>query len=315
MTATTSTRGVRISSTSTSSNSMALRISSPSRSVSSPSLSASDTMVISSPSVMASGSASLWKQWVTSLFHRPNRPVRGDSRGMKKRITGTEAVATFSGISRAMLRGPISPNSRMTTASATAETTVPRRAPRGRIKSRTPREAAARFAMVSPTRMVEKSLSRCCAMARTRAAPASPSSARLLSRISFREAKAVSTAEKKPDRAIRATMAARVRILPSSIMDKSTQLSESGIQKAPSIAGFRRWKALSASYDSILRRQLQAKQAILTACLRRVYARVKRLPSQSTVKVEPSANWPAMMALATTVSIRLWMNRWMGRAP
>ena len=122
---------------------------------------------------------------------------------MKKRMAGTDAVATFSGISRAMLRGPISPNSRMTTASTTAETMVPRRAPRGRIRSRTPREAAARLAMVSPTRMVEKSLSCCCAMASTRAAAASPSSARLLSRISFREEKAVSTAEKKPDRAIK----------------------------------------------------------------------------------------------------------------
>ena len=47
----------------------------------------------------------------------------------------------------------------------------------------------------------------------------------------------------------------------------------------------------------------------------RRYRRVKPLPSQSTVRVAPSAKSPRMMALATAVSTRLWMNRLMGRAP
>ena len=84
---------------------MALRISSPSRSVSSPSLSASDTMVISSPSVMESGSACTWNSRPTSLDHSPNSQVKGVSRVMNTCSRGAQAVATFSGISRARLRG------------------------------------------------------------------------------------------------------------------------------------------------------------------------------------------------------------------
>ena len=60
---------------------MALRISSPSRSVSSPSLSASDTMVISSPSVMVVGLLLGVEEVSDQLFPLGEQPVQGGQQG------------------------------------------------------------------------------------------------------------------------------------------------------------------------------------------------------------------------------------------
>ena len=84
-------------------------------------------------------------------------------------------------------------------------------------------EAAAMFTMLLPMRMEERSLSYFSAIARTRAAEVSPSSARLFRRIWFREENAVSEAEKNAENAIRITSATKSVILPSSII-KDNQL-------------------------------------------------------------------------------------------
>lgn len=68
--------GVSTSWASTSSNSMALRISSLSRFVSSPSFSASLTMVTSSPSVMVSFSP-VSNRLARNFFHAPNKAFSG----------------------------------------------------------------------------------------------------------------------------------------------------------------------------------------------------------------------------------------------
>ena len=83
-------------------------------------------------------------------------------------------------------------------------------------------EAAAMFTMLLPMRIVESNLSYFSAMASTRAAEASPSSARLFRRIWFREENAVSDAEKKAEKATKITSATRSVILPSSIKRKIT---------------------------------------------------------------------------------------------
>ena len=85
------------------------------------------------------------------------------------------------------------------------------------------KEAAAIFTMLLPMRMEERSLSYFSAIARTRAAEVSPSSARLFRRIWFREENAVSEAEKNAENAIRITSATKSVILPSSII-KDNQL-------------------------------------------------------------------------------------------
>ena len=63
------------------------------------------------------------------------------------------------------------------------ETVAPRSAPSILVKMMVPMEAAAMFTILLPMRMVESSLSYFSAIASTRAAEASPSSARLFRRI------------------------------------------------------------------------------------------------------------------------------------
>ncbi len=218
-TATTSTRGVSTSSTSTSSNSIALRISRLSRSVRPPSFSASLTIVISSPSVMVS-SSSLWKCRLSSFFHWPNSQVNGVNRVIRTCSTGATAPAILSGISLARLFGDTSPKIRMIMVSTRVDSDAPSSSPTSRVNKTALREAAAIFTILLPIRIVESSLSYCSASACMRAAEASPSSARLFTRIMLREEKAVSDAEKKADMATRITRAITVVILPSSIKEK-----------------------------------------------------------------------------------------------
>ena len=200
---------------------MALRISSLSRSVSSPSFSASLTMVISSPSVMVSSSV-LWTKCPSRRFHWLNSQVRGVNSTMSRFSIGDTAVATVSGISLARLLGVTSPKISTTMVSTMVDIVAPRSAPSARVNRMVPMEAAAMFTMLLPMRMVESSLSYFSAMASTRAAEASPSSARLFSRIWFREENAVSDAEKKAEQATRNTSAMISVILPSSIKRKIT---------------------------------------------------------------------------------------------
>ena len=127
-----------------------------------------------------------------------------------------------SGISLARLLGVTSPKISTTMVSTMVDIVAPRSAPSARVNRMVPMEAAAMFTMLLPMRMVESSLSCFSAMASTRAAEASPSSARLFSRIWFREENAVSDAEKKAEQATRNTSAMISVILPSSIKRKIT---------------------------------------------------------------------------------------------
>ena len=161
---------------------MALRMSSLSRSVSSPSFSASLTMVISSPSVMVSASP-LWTKWPSSFFHWVNSQVSGVIRASRSTRKGETAVATFSGISLARLLGVTSPKISTMIVSTMVDTVAPRSAPSIWVNRMVPMEAAAMFTILLPMRMVESSLSYCSAMFSTRAAEESPSSARLFRRI------------------------------------------------------------------------------------------------------------------------------------
>ena len=161
---------------------MALRISSLSRSVSSPSFSASLTIVISSPSVMVSSSV-LWTKCPRRRFHWLNSHVSGVNTSISRLSAGATAVATVSGISLARLLGVTSPKISTTTVSTMVDTVAPRSAPSILVKMMVPIEAAAMFTILLPMRMVESSLSYFSAIASTRAAEASPSSARLFRRI------------------------------------------------------------------------------------------------------------------------------------
>ena len=201
---------------------MALRMSWLSRSVSSPSFSASLTMVMSSPSVMASLSL-LWTKRPSSFFHWLNSQVSGVRRVISRFSTGDTAVAIVSGISLARVLGVTSPKMRTTIVSTMVEAVAPRSSPSHLVKRTVPMEAAAMFTMLLPMRMEERSLSYFSAIARTRAAEVSPSSARLFRRIWFREENAVSEAEKNAENAIRITSATKSVILPSSII-KDNQL-------------------------------------------------------------------------------------------
>ena len=161
---------------------MALRISWLSRSVSSPSFSASLTMVISSPSVMVSSSL-LWMKCPSRRFHWVNSQFKGVNSTISRLSTGDTAVATVSGISLARLLGVTSPKISTTTVSTMVDTVAPRSAPSALVNRMVPMEAAAMFTMLLPMRIVESSLSYFSDMASTRAAEASPSSARLFRRI------------------------------------------------------------------------------------------------------------------------------------
>ena len=161
---------------------MALRISSLSRSVSSPSFSASLTMVISSPSVMVSSSL-LWTKWPSSFFHWVNSQFKGVNSTISRLSTGDTAVATVSGISLARLLGVTSPKISTTTVSTRVDMVAPRSWPSQWVKRMVPIEAAPMFTMLLPMRMVESSLSYFSDKASTRAAEPSPSSARLFRRI------------------------------------------------------------------------------------------------------------------------------------
>ena len=204
---------------------MALRMSWLSRSVNSPSFSASLTMVMSSPSVMVSSSR-LWMNLPSSFFHWVNSQVSGVKRSISRLSTGDTAVAMVSGISLARLLGVTSPKISTTMVSTMVETVAPRSCPSIWVNRMVPMEAAAMLTILLPMRMVESSLSYFSDIASTRAADVSPSSARLFRRIWFREENAVSEAEKKAENATRITSATKSVILPSSIIKGNhTQLS------------------------------------------------------------------------------------------
>ena len=179
-------------------------------------------MVMSSPSVMASLSL-LWTKCPNSFFHWLNSQVRGVKRVRSRLSTGDTAVAMVSGISLARVLGVTSPKMRTTTVSTIVEVVAPRSAPSHLVKRTVPMEAAAIFTMLLPMRMEERSLSYFSAIASTRAAEVSPSSARLFRRIWFREENAVSEAEKNAENAIKTISATKSVILPSSII-KDNQL-------------------------------------------------------------------------------------------
>ena len=122
--ATMSTRGVRISSTSMSLNSMAARISSLSWCSRPPSLSASSTMVMSSSSVMPSSLAG-WKIFTASLLNRPKKRYRGVSTVRTTRMAGIARIQNFSGWSFAMVLGVISPKISTTTVRTMVEMAGP----------------------------------------------------------------------------------------------------------------------------------------------------------------------------------------------
>ena len=123
-TATMSTRGVRISSTSMSPNSMAERISSLSCWSRPPSSSAWSTMVMSSSSVMPSSSF-LWKMRVSSFFHWVKRKFRGRSTVRKNFSRGRGEHGKGLGGLLSQALGEISPKIRMTTVSTTVDTVGP----------------------------------------------------------------------------------------------------------------------------------------------------------------------------------------------
>ena len=152
-------------------------------------------MPTSSSSVMEL-SSELWNSREISFFHWVNRKFRGVSTTKKSFSRGREATAQDSGDSLAKLLGVTSPKIRMTTVSTAAEMAGPRSAPASLMNSTAPMVVAALLTMLFPIRMVDRSLSYWSAISRVLAARASPSSARLFSRIRFREVKAVSVAEK-----------------------------------------------------------------------------------------------------------------------
>ena len=112
-TAITSTRGVKISLTSRSLNSIAAQIKSLSCASRSPSFWASSTMVSSSSWVMESSFSTL-NIIESSFFHKLNRKLIGVKSVWIKPITPATAIANFSGVSFAMLFGEISPKIKIT---------------------------------------------------------------------------------------------------------------------------------------------------------------------------------------------------------
>ena len=89
-----------------------------------PSFSASDTMVISSSSVMPWSSEG-WKIMFSSRFHWENRKFRGRRTSRNTRRMGAENMAKPSACSLARLLGEISPKISTTSVSTTVEMVGP----------------------------------------------------------------------------------------------------------------------------------------------------------------------------------------------
>ena len=128
-------------------------------------------------------SSVLWTKCPRKRFHWLNSHVSGVNTSISRLSAGATAVATVSGISLARLLGVTSPKISTTTVSTIVDTVAPRSAPSILVKMMVPMEAAAMFTILLPMRMVESSLSYFSAIASTRAAEVSPSSARLFRRI------------------------------------------------------------------------------------------------------------------------------------
>ena len=137
---------------------MALRISSLSRLVSSPSFSASLTIVTSSPSVMVSFSP-VSNRLARNFFHAPNRAFSGVKIVTNALSTGAKAMARVSGISFAMLLGVISPKVRTSRVMTIVETVGPYTPPTRRVNSTVASEDAPMFTILFPIRMVLSRLS------------------------------------------------------------------------------------------------------------------------------------------------------------
>ena len=89
-----------------------------------PSFSASDTMVISSSSVMPWSSEG-WKIMFSSRFHWENRKFSGRRTSRNTRRMGAENMAKLSACSLARLLGEISPKISTTSVNTTVETVGP----------------------------------------------------------------------------------------------------------------------------------------------------------------------------------------------
>ena len=157
-TATMSTLGVRISSTSRSWNSMAARMSLLSCWSRPPSLSAWSTRVTSSSSVMPP-SADLRNTLDSSRFHWVNRKFSGVRTVRSTPSSGVANMANRSGDSLARLLGETSPKIRITTVSTMADTVGPVTSSIRWIKSTAPMVVATLLTMLLPISRVESSLS------------------------------------------------------------------------------------------------------------------------------------------------------------
>ena len=115
---------------------------------------------------------------------------------MSTPMMGAENMANCSGASLAMLLGETSPKMSTTMVITAVAITAPLRRFSPTVKNRVDREDAVRLTMLLPTRMVDSRLSYLSTSSRALAARRLPASALLLSRMRFREVKAVSVAEK-----------------------------------------------------------------------------------------------------------------------
>ena len=205
-TAATWIRGVRISMTVRSSNSIAARMSSPLCSSIEPPLWTSSTMVSSSSSVMA-GSCLGGKNRSSSFFHCVNKALSGVSSTVSTRREGVSARATVSAFCLARHLGEISPKISTTTVITTVDSVTP-----ASLKKCTNTtvaiEAAAMFTILFPIRMVESRVSYCSDRRRAADARLFPACAWLFSRMRFRLENAVSDDEKYADAAISSTKTA-----------------------------------------------------------------------------------------------------------
>ena len=153
----TSTRGIKISSTSKSLNSIAERISSPPCLSKPPSLSTSSTMVISSSSVIPPDGCKR-NTFFRSFFHCLNIQLIGHKIIMKNFKIGAIAIEILSAFSLAILLGEISPNNSTKTVITIVAMVTPL-FPIKRVNNTVAKEEERILAILLPTRIVDNNSS------------------------------------------------------------------------------------------------------------------------------------------------------------
>ncbi len=187
-----------MSTASSSSNSIALRISTRSSSPIPPPACASSTMVSSSSSVIP-GSSSDLKMCDSSFFHCANTKLTGVRIFTRTAMIGAENSANLSGDSFAMLFGEISPKIKTRTVVTIVETLAPFASPSIFTNRIVAKEEDKIFTILFPIRIVDNRLSYFSSSSSTSAARLFPLSAIFFMRIRFSDKNAVSVAEKYAD--------------------------------------------------------------------------------------------------------------------